>query len=213
VDAHLKPLSVKGSVFPLNGDIRAELMVYESPLTAGEPIYKRLNSVLQNGVTNDEIRTVGMQPTPVVGGGWDFTLGVSFDSSTKMGTAFYYPINQSSQLVILTNLNMGGWTNMQIALYGLSEYWAVSPGENWLDNFKVYGTDNSSPNAAMVKAVRPSFSNLVLGHGYQLQVSGDLNNWTNQGGAFTATNTSMIYPQYWDVDDWGKLLFRLQVLP
>ena len=31
--------------------------------------------------------------------------------------------------------------------------------------------------------------------------------------AFTATNTSMIYPQYWDVDNWGQLFFRLQVAP
>jgi len=27
------------------------------------------------------------------------------------------------------------------------------------------------------------------------------------------TNTSMIYPQYWDVEDWNQLFFRLQVTP
>jgi hypothetical protein len=50
----------------------------------------------------------------------------------------------------------------------------------------------------------------TLGTNYLLQVSGDLNNWTNHGSAFTATNASMIYPQYWDVDNWDKLFFRLQ---
>jgi len=66
---------------------------------------------------------------------------------------------------------------------------------------------------SLIKAVKPSFSNLSLGTNYQLQVSSDLNTWTNQGSAFAATNTSMIYPQYWDVDNWNSLFFRLQVSP
>lgn len=61
-----------------------------------------------------------------------------------------------------------------------------------------------------VKAAKPSFSNLTLTTNYQMQVSSDLNNWTNHGSAFTATNTSMIWPQYFDVDNWGSLFFRLQ---
>jgi hypothetical protein len=65
----------------------------------------------------------------------------------------------------------------------------------------------------LLKAVKPSFSDLFLGTNYQLQVSGDLNTWTNQGAVFTATNTGMVYPQYWDVNNWGKLFFRLQVAP
>lgn len=71
----------------------------------------------------------------------------------------------------------------------------------------------SGPWVNLIKAVKPSFSNLTLTTNYQLQVSGDLNNWTNQGSTFTASNTTMIYPQYWDVDNWGKLFFRLQVAP
>lgn len=66
---------------------------------------------------------------------------------------------------------------------------------------------------SLIKAVKPSFSNLILSANYQLQVSSDMNNWTNQGSAFTATNTSMVYPQYWDVDNWHQLFFRLQVVP
>ena len=65
-------------------------------------------------------------------------------------------------------------------------------------------------NVDLIKAVKPSFSNLTLTTNYQMQVSSDLNNWTNHGAAFTATNTSMIWPQYFDVDNWGSLFFRLQ---
>ncbi len=69
------------------------------------------------------------------------------------------------------------------------------------------------PLVNLIKAVKPSFSNLTLTTNYQLQVSADLNTWTNQGSPFTATNTSMVYPQYWDVDNWNQLFFRLQVTP
>lgn len=71
----------------------------------------------------------------------------------------------------------------------------------------------SGPSVGLMKAVKPSFSSLAVGANYQLQVSTDINSWTNQGSAFTATNSSMVYPQYWDVDNWGKLFFRLQLAP
>jgi len=63
------------------------------------------------------------------------------------------------------------------------------------------------------KAVRPSFSNLLLGTNYQLQVSSDLSNWTNQGQAFTATNSTMPSQQYFDVDTFDQLFFRLRTTP
>jgi hypothetical protein len=71
----------------------------------------------------------------------------------------------------------------------------------------------SGSQVNLVKAVKPSFDYLRLGSNYQLQVSADLNTWTNQGSAFTATNTSMVYPQYWDVANWNQLFFRLQLAP
>lgn len=66
---------------------------------------------------------------------------------------------------------------------------------------------------SLIKAVKPSFNNLMLTTNYQLQVSADMSTWTNQGPVFTATNTSMVYPQYWDVDNWNSLYFRLLVAP
>ncbi len=71
----------------------------------------------------------------------------------------------------------------------------------------------SGPRVVLLKAVKPSFSYLWVGTNYQMQISGDLNTWTNYGAAFTATNTSMVYPQYFDVDNWNSLFFRLQASP
>jgi hypothetical protein len=65
----------------------------------------------------------------------------------------------------------------------------------------------------LLKAVKPSFSDLLVGTNYQLQVSGDLISWTNHGSSFTATNPVMAYPIYFDTDDWNQLFFRLQVVP
>lgn len=71
----------------------------------------------------------------------------------------------------------------------------------------------SQPIVSLRKAVSPSFSNLFIGTNYQLQVSTDLNTWTNNGSPFTPTNAVMDYPQYFDVEDWGQLFFRLQATP
>lgn len=69
------------------------------------------------------------------------------------------------------------------------------------------------PIVSLKKAVKPSFANLFLGANYQLQVSTDLNTWTNSGSPFTPTNSVMDYPQCFDADNWGELFFRLQVAP
>jgi hypothetical protein len=65
----------------------------------------------------------------------------------------------------------------------------------------------------LIKAVRPSFSGLVFGVDYQLETSEDSNTWTSQGAPFTATNVTMTYPQYFDVENFNQLFFRVQVAP
>ena len=67
----------------------------------------------------------------------------------------------------------------------------------------------NTPRVNIVKAVTVSFSNLTVSTNYQLQVSTDLNSWTNFGTPITATNTFMIYSNYWNVSDWNQLFFRL----
>jgi hypothetical protein len=74
-------------------------------------------------------------------------------------------------------------------------------------------TFTSGPQVGLIKLVEPSFTNLSLGTNYQLQLSTDLKTWTNTGAAFSPTNSSMVYPQYWQVDNWSQLFFRLMVSP
>jgi|SRR6266446_4024385 len=82
-----------------------------------------------------------------------------------------------------------------------------------LSKFSSFTLSNPNLIVALKKAVKPSFSNLFLGTNYQLQVSTDLNTWTNNDSPFTPTNTTMPYPQYFDVGSWNQLFFRLQVAP
>lgn len=77
---------------------------------------------------------------------------------------------------------------------------------------QLYGHEINSTSGSST-AVELSFSNLILGRKYQLQVSGNLVNWTNQDSAFTATGSAMSYPQYSDTDKGENLFFRLQLVP
>jgi hypothetical protein len=61
----------------------------------------------------------------------------------------------------------------------------------------------------LIQAVIPTFSNLAVGLNYQLQVSSGLDAWTNFGSSFVATNSSLVYPQYFSVTNWDQLFFRL----
>jgi hypothetical protein len=70
----------------------------------------------------------------------------------------------------------------------------------------------SAPIVGLAYAVKPTFSNLAIGTNYQLQVSTSLTGtFTNSGSPFTATNSTMAYPQYFDVANWNQFFFRLQV--
>ena len=71
----------------------------------------------------------------------------------------------------------------------------------------------AGPPISLIKAVKPAFSTLLPGRNYQMQVSGNLTTWTNRGSPFTATDTSVVWSEYFDVDSWNSLFFRLQVAP
>jgi len=105
--------------------------------------------------------------------------------------------------------------------------WAESGGffQGSLDDIRIYDVartapeiqelydSEAAPRLELIKAVKPMFSGLWVGTSYQLQASADLSTWTNAGSPFTATNSVMIYPQYWDVEDWSRLYFRFEVVP
>jgi hypothetical protein len=61
------------------------------------------------------------------------------------------------------------------------------------------------------KAVYVDFSNLIIGTNYQLQITTNLygGTWSNFGAPFTATSPTMGYSNYFNVDDWSSLFFRL----
>ena len=79
------------------------------------------------------------------------------------------------------------------------------------DEVKELYTYELGPRIKMVKAIRPRFTSLKAGTTYQLQIADRLNVWTNEGVPFVATNGAQVYPKYWDVDDWNRLFFRLNV--
>jgi hypothetical protein len=60
------------------------------------------------------------------------------------------------------------------------------------------------------KAVYLDTYNLFVGSNYQVQVSSDLMNWTNYGRVFTATNAYWRSTNYWDVENWNQLFFRME---
>jgi hypothetical protein len=86
-------------------------------------------------------------------------------------------------------------------------------GTTWFDDFTVASIATTNTTVAIQKAVYLTSTNLVVGFRYQVQVSSDLLNWTNQGGVFTATNTIWRPTNYWDVSDWKGMFFRLKTSP
>jgi hypothetical protein len=59
------------------------------------------------------------------------------------------------------------------------------------------------------RAVFLSSDNLNIGLNYQVQVSSDLANWTNQGSVFTASSSIWQSTNYWPVANWNQLFFRV----
>ena len=105
-----------------------------------------------------------------------------------------------------------------------------TPDRSWLvgaiDDVRIYNRALASSEVAQLyqiesaqivhlnKAVWLSFSNLRNGTNYQVQVSTVLaGSFTNCGTPFSATNSTMNYPVYWNVGDWSQLFFRLEALP
>ena len=69
----------------------------------------------------------------------------------------------------------------------------------------------SSPRVKVIKAFTVDCANLTVGSNYQLQVSSDMNSWTNWGAPFIATNAMFLNLDYKRVEDWDNRYFRLQM--
>jgi hypothetical protein len=146
-----------------------------------------------------------------------FTLG-QLNPIMLALASFSFTVGQTYNFVISDDK-----TNIALSINGtqiLSGISTFASGNKIAFDSREFSTTSSSldfiniqslPVISLIKSVKPSFSYLALGTNYQLQVSSDLITWTNQGSAFTATNSNMIYPQYFDVNNWNQLFFRLQV--
>ena len=94
-----------------------------------------------------------------------------------------------------------------------------------LDDVRIYNRTLSSNEVSQLfliesvpflnvrKAVYLDSPNMKAGTNYQIQVSTDLTTWTNHGTSFTATTNTWRSTNYWDVDNWNQLFFRLQAVP
>ena len=163
----------------------------------------------------------------------DFSLTIANYTPWKQLVLVYSPTNSAAYL---NGIKIGSTNNVTVSPFpmvnsAIGRHWwaggANSSARMTMDvkKFRMYSRALSSnevqqlyaiesgPRVDLIKAVKPSFSYLTLTTNYQMQISGDLNTWTNYGAAFKATNTSMIFPQYFDVDNWNSLYFRLQALP
>ena len=121
----------------------------------------------------------------------------------------------SEQATTFANLTLGAVGNTsagtaQFSTVDLDDVRIYNRALSSAEVEQIYAFESGGPHIDLVKAVKPSFSNLYLGTNYQLQISTDLVNWTNSGSAFTATNSSMVSTQYFDVPNWNQLFFRLQ---
>lgn len=103
--------------------------------------------------------------------------------------------------------------------------YACCPLFGQLDDIRVYNRALSAseveqlylieapPQMNVKKAVYVDSTTLKVGTNYQLQVSSDLKTWTNHGSPFISTNANWRSVDYWDVDNWTELYFRLQNVP
>ena len=163
-------------------------------------------------------------PAPL--GMWSFVAVTYSDNTIEM---MVNGVVAKSESIALETINSGKFFFGVPSIDGSTPSWPAGSWDKWfggcIDDVRLYNRALSTseveqlyayeagPQVSLLKAVKPSFSNLVIGINYQLQLSPDLDSWTDEGDPFTATDSSMVYPQYWDVENWNDLYFRLAVVP
>ena len=146
---------------------------------------------------------------PAINEPYTFRVSVGID-----GKASVWLMNGSSTVASKSGLMVGtGPFHLILAQREGSPQMAGPNAAIWKDVSIVPSPAAISLQPGPINVFRPIFSELELSNLYQLQISGDLNNWTNFGPSFTATNSHMIYPEGWQVKGTDHLFFRLQPLP
>ena len=146
---------------------------------------------------------------PVINEPYTFRVSVGID-----GKASVWLMNGSSTVASKNGLMMGtGPFHLVLAQREGSPQTAGPNAAIWKNVSIMPSPAAISLQPGSINVLRPAFSELGLSNLYQLQISGDLNNWTNFGPAFTATNSNMVYPAGWELNGSDHLFFRLQSLP
>jgi hypothetical protein len=211
--------------FTLSGDVYASTYV-----SGGGPSYLYFIPWVTGNV-----QLLGSSGTPaMLGGDYDRTNNVFWASDESFGKVYQLSVTNGSILWTSTSTWTSGNASPNfLGAVNLSPNGSIliSAGDNsgtvdrilclnpttglWTTNLTVNMNGSLRfatfpwPTVNLVKAVTVNFSGLLAGTNYQLQVSTDLNSWTNFGAPFTATNSFMNYSNYWNVSDWNQLFFRL----
>lgn len=168
VDAHMNPGTYEVPQIP-DQDVRLDVHLFSTNPAPGMPSFRiGVNTSPYAGTYGNFITIEGSDPTNIIG--TDITLGMSYDSATKQVTSFYFPAGDPSSLVTIQTNNVAAWLDMRPVLYGASDYWAVSASKVWLDNFRVFGTNSSTPVVPLTNglvAYYPFNGNANDASGYQ----------------------------------------------
>jgi hypothetical protein len=145
-----------------------------------------------NQVSIQQIDATNPNPPILSETNFNFIVGQSYNFViTDTGSNVSLAINGTNLISANTTFGTGNKVGLQSR-----EFSYTSSSIDFLQIIQL-------PIIGLIKSVKPSFSNLALGTNYQLQVSGDLSTWTNSGVIFTATNSSMVSTQYFDVNNWN----------
>jgi hypothetical protein len=183
--------------------------VNDNPLTTADLFDPSSGTWTTTGsmTTNRALHTATLLPNGLVlvTGGWAASFGPELSSAelynpaTRNWTATASMVN-AHKIHTATLLPNG----LVLVAGGQS---GTGPSSIAIPSAEVYVSDVL---VGLIKAVQPLFSSLVIGTNYQLQISTNLSGtFTNYGSTFAATNSTIIYPQYFDVADWNQLFFRL----
>jgi trimeric autotransporter adhesin len=147
-----------------------------------------------------------------------------FIGFSAKGTNASISVDGVTLSVQTVNTTLNSTTGANLSIGG-----AEPGGNQWfhgdLDEVRIYNRSLSSTEIAQIhtvesrrnltvrKAVYLETGTLGVGTNYQVQVSSALVDWTNFGNAFIATNAFWRSTNYWDVDNWDSLFFRILPVP
>jgi hypothetical protein len=170
-------------------------------VTAGGGIYTSVNS--------------GATWTQTSATNWNWTSISSSSDGTKLaavaaGCGIFTSTNSGATWT-QTSAPSADWTSIASSSDGNKLVAAVHEGGIYTWLAPIYPVLISP--VSNIKVVVPNATNMIPGQDYQLQITHDLNNWTNYGSVFTATNATWKSSNSWEVANTNRMFFRLQMLP